>query len=151
VYRALSTSDELGGFLQDNHMCPELAHILVDSLHCEKCGRHPAFRRRHGFYDPEFSALIQAQANLCWSQLFQGRLAHHWSRLQDKFLKTNKDELELDRRYFTGDIWAWRKLVSLIWFAMRMQWDFRNADRHGHTKEANHVIRQERLLQLPSV
>jgi hypothetical protein len=30
---------------------------------------------------------------------------------------------------------------------MRAQWDHRNADRHGRTKEANHEIRHARLLQ----
>jgi hypothetical protein len=80
-------------------------------------------------FEPAFSDLIQAQANLGWSQIFQGRLALNWSRLQDEFLDANNGKLKLDRRYFTGVIWA-RKLISLLWTSMRTQWDLRNANRH---------------------
>jgi hypothetical protein len=137
---------ELGYFLEANHTCPELAFILLDALHCEVHGCHPAFQRRHGVYDDQFSAaLLQAQTNLGWSQLLQGRLAKDWSRLQDNFREENKRELEIDPRYYTGDIWA-RKLVSHLWGAIKVQWDLWNGVRHGHTKEANHVIRHARLL-----
>jgi hypothetical protein len=33
-----------------------------------------------------------------------------------------------------------------LWGIMRAQWDHRNADRHGRTKEANHEIRHAQLL-----
>jgi hypothetical protein len=61
-------------------------------------------------------------------------------------LSTHNDEFKLDRRYWTGAIWT-RKLISLLWKEMRAQWDLRNADRHGSTKEADHDIRHARLLK----
>jgi hypothetical protein len=136
---------DLEDFLQANHTCPALAHILLDSLHCEIRGTHPAFQRQHGVHDPAFSDLLQAQTKLGWSQLFQGRLVENWSHLQERFLADNNDDLELVRRYFTGNIWA-RKLISLLWLAIRAQWNLRNTDRHGRTTEANHAIRHKRLL-----
>ena len=39
-----------------------------------------------------------------------------------------------------------RKFISLLWLAIRAQWDLRHADRHGRTKAANHAIRHARLL-----
>jgi hypothetical protein len=54
-------------------------------------------------------------------------------------------EFKLDRRCWTGAIWA-RKLISLLWLAIRAQWDLRNADRHGRTKAAHHAIRRKRLI-----
>jgi hypothetical protein len=78
-------------------------------------------------------------------QLFQGRLVKEWSKLQEEFLDSHNAKLKLDRRYYSGNIWA-RKLVNLLWGIMRAQWDHRNADQHGRTKEANHEIRHARLL-----
>ena len=99
-------------------------------------GRTPTFQHQHGGANPRFKALIQAQTNnIGWSQIFQGpRLVSNWA-------------IKLDRRCWTGAIWA-RKLVPLLWLrAMRTQRDFRrNADRHGCTKAANHAIRHARLL-----
>jgi hypothetical protein len=138
--------DELGDFLQANHTCPTLAYILLDSLGREVDGGSQSFQHRHGVTDPRFDRLLQAQTDLGWSQLFQGRLSIEWSRLQEEFLATHNDDLKLDRRYFTGAIWA-RKLISLLWLAMRAQWTLRNADRHGTTTAANHAIRHARLLQ----
>jgi hypothetical protein len=131
--------EDLGGFLQDIYTCPELGHILMTSLHCEASGGVPAFQRRHGVESPQFDSLLQSQTNMGWCQLFQGRLAQDWSRLQDEFLANNNAKFKLDRRYWTGKIWT-RKLISLLWLAMRAQWDLRNADRHGRTKAANHAI-----------
>jgi hypothetical protein len=82
-----------------------------------------------------------------WSQLFQGRLlVKDWGQLQEDFIDKNINTLKLDRRYYSGAIWA-RKLVTLLWKIMRAQWYHRNADRHGRTKAANHQIRHKRLLQ----
>ena len=136
---------DLAGFLEEQHTCPALAHILLDTLHYEVHGQHPAFQHRHGGADPRFKALIQAQTNIGWSQIFQGRLVTNWATLQEDFLETNNDAFKLDRRYWTGEIWT-RKLISLLWLAVRAQWDLRNADRHGRTKAANHAIRHARLL-----
>jgi hypothetical protein len=138
--------EELGGGLQDNYTCPELGQILMTSLHCEVAGGLQAFQSRHGVDDPKFAALLQSQTNLGWSQLFQGRLTQEWGQLQDKFLANNNDEFKLDRQHWMGALWT-RKLISLLWRAMRAQWDLRTADRHGRTKEANHAIRHARLLQ----
>jgi hypothetical protein len=69
-----------------------------------------------------------------------------WGQLQEDFIENNNDTLKLDRRYYSSAIWA-RKLISILWKIMRAQWDYRNADRHGRTKDANHQIRCERLLQ----
>ena len=138
-------SEDLATFLEQQYTCPALAHILLDTLNSEVHGRTPAFQHRHGGADPRFRALLQAQTNIGWSQIFQGRLVTNWAILQEDFLETNNSEFKLDRRYHTGDIWA-RKLISLLWLAMRAQWDLRNADRHGRTKAANHAIRHARLL-----
>jgi hypothetical protein len=137
--------EDLGQFLEDNHTCPALAHILLDALHSEVLGNAPAFQRRHGGDDPQFRALLQAQTNVGWSQLFQGRLVAQWALLQDDFLATNNEEFKLDRRYWTGDIWA-RKLISLLWLAMRAHWVLRNANRHGRNQAANHAIRHACLI-----
>jgi hypothetical protein len=137
--------EDLGTFLEEQHTCPALAHILLDTLHSEVLGRTPGFRNRHGGADPRFRALLQAQTNIGWSQIFQGRLVSNWAILQEDFLATHNAEFKLDRRYWTGDIWA-RKLISLLWLAIRAQWDLRNADRHGRTKAANHAIRHQRLI-----
>jgi hypothetical protein len=69
-----------------------------------------------------------------------------WGQLQEDFIENNNDTLKLDRRYYTGAIWA-RKFISVLWKILRAQWDHHNADRHGRTKDANHQIRRERLLQ----
>jgi hypothetical protein len=137
---------DMPNLLQENHTYLKLANILLDTLHCEVYGQAPAFQRRHGVYVSLFRGLLQAQTDLGWSQLFQGRLVQDWSRLQERFLETHNTELKLDRRYYTGAIWT-RKVISLLWVAMRNQWDLRNADRHGRTKAANHAIRHTRLLQ----
>jgi hypothetical protein len=137
---------DLWGFLQDNYTCPELGHILMTTLHCEVSGGVPTFQRRHGVDNPKFSSLLQSQTNVGWSQIFQGRLAQNWSRLQDECLVNNNDEFKLDHRYWTGEIWT-RKLISLLWFTMRAQWDLRNADRHGRTKAANHAIQHAWVLK----
>jgi hypothetical protein len=137
--------EDLSSFLEAQHTCPALAYILLDTLHNEVHGRAHAFQNRHGGADPRFRELLQAQTNIGWSQLFQGRLVSHWALLQEDFLAANNSEFKLDRRYWTGEIWA-RKLISLLWLAMRAQWDLRNADRHGRTKAANHAIRHARLL-----
>jgi hypothetical protein len=56
--------------------------------------------------------------------------------------------MKLDRRYFSGHLWA-RKLINLLWRTIHTQWDHRNADRHGHTKATNHTIHHEcQLCQL---
>jgi hypothetical protein len=86
-----------------------------------------------------------AQAFVGWSQLFQGRLVHDWSRLQEAFLANMPPALQPDRKFYTGAIWT-RKLISLLWVIMRAQWDHRNADRHGRTKEEQHAIKHARLM-----
>jgi hypothetical protein len=120
--------------------------ILLNSLKWEVHGTSPAFQQRHGTNDPEFGALLQAQTNLGWSQLFQGRLVTNWGRLQEQFLQIYQAELKLDRRYYTRPLWV-RKVISLLWGAMRKQWDLRNEDRHGTTTATNHAKRHTRLLK----
>jgi hypothetical protein len=155
LYRCPARRDEmedflrttLGTFLQDNHStCPKLANTLIDGLYCNlHDARYPAFKIRHGSNEPEYRKLHQLQACVGWTQLFQGRLVKDWAQLQDAFLEANKEELQIDRRYNTGDIWA-RKIVSLLWKIMRTQWDNRNRDLHGDTREASYAIRRARLL-----
>jgi hypothetical protein len=137
--------EDLGTFLEENHTCPALANILLDTLCSEIHGRTPAFQHRHGVADPRFRDLIQGQTNIGWSQLFQDRSVRNWAILQDDFLATHNASLKLDRRCWTGATWV-RKLISLLWLAVRAQWASRNADRHGRTKAANHAIRHARLL-----
>jgi hypothetical protein len=138
-------ADTLAGFLQDNYTCPALAHILLDSLRREIQGSDQTFQHRHGVNDERCNALLQAQTNIGWPQLFQGRLAIQWSQIQEEFLIANNTEFKLDRRIWTGDIWA-RNLISLIWNNLQEQWHSRNADRHGRTKEQNHAIRHAKIL-----
>ena len=47
---------------------------------------------------------VEAQTNIGWSQIFQGRLVTNWAILQEDFLETNNATLKLDRRYSTGAI-----------------------------------------------
>jgi hypothetical protein len=119
---------------------------LLEALCCD-CheARCPEFTSRHGATDPKYRRLHQRQAFVGWSQLFQGRLVNDWSHLQEEFLTQNNAQLKLDRRYYTGDIWA-RKLISLLWTTIRACWDHRNADRHGRTKEESQSIRHKRLM-----
>jgi hypothetical protein len=133
-------------FLQDNHTCPKLAYTLLEALYCD-CheARCPEFTSRHGATTPQYRQLHQRQAQVGWSQLFQGRLVTDWSHLQEAFLEQHNAQLKLDRRYYTGDLWA-RKLISLLWTTIRAQWDERNADRHGRTTEESQSIRHNRLL-----
>jgi hypothetical protein len=102
-------------FLQDNYTCPQLANTLIDTLYCNlHDARYPAFRNRHGANEPQFRKLHQLQAFVGWSQIFQGRLVQEcWSILQEEFLVANNAELKLDRRYYTGEIWAC-KLINLL-------------------------------------
>jgi hypothetical protein len=68
------------GFSPGQPHMPSLSiHPTLDSLQWEVHGQSPAFQQRHGTNQPEFRALLQAQTNLGWSQLFQGRLAAHWA------------------------------------------------------------------------
>jgi hypothetical protein len=134
-------------FLEANHTSPALAYTLLEALYCDLSdSRYPEFTHRHGADDPKYRKLHQTQAYVGWSQLFQGRLVKDWSILQEEFLETHNAEMKLDRRYYSGSIWA-RKLVNLLWSTMRAQWDHRNADQHGRTKQENHAIRHERVLR----
>ena len=138
--------ETLQSFLQEQHTCPKLAYTLLDALYSDiDDSRYPQFGNRHGANDPAYQRLHQLQAYVGWSQLFQGRLVTDWSRLQEAFLANLPPNLQPDRKYYTGAIWA-RKLVSLLWDIMRAQWDHRNADRHGRTPEENHSIRHSRLM-----
>jgi hypothetical protein len=132
---------DLTAFLQANYTCPALASILLDSLHREIQGKPHTFQKRHGVQDPKYNALLQAQTNIGPNSSTADSLqigvvckTHFW-------IKTFK----LDRRHWSGAIWT-RKLISLLWTAMRAQWDLRNADRHGRTTAANHAIRHAHLL-----
>jgi hypothetical protein len=69
-----------------------------------------------------------------------------WSKLQEEFLEENSAEMAVDRRHYTGAMWA-RKLVNILWTIIRAQWDSRNADRHGRTPEESQSIRRDRLVQ----
>jgi hypothetical protein len=138
--------DILQTFLQDEHTCPRLAYTLLTALYSDLSDdRLPEFKNKHGANDPPYRKLHDLQAQVGWSQLFQGRLVKEWSILQDAFLESHKKEFKIDRRYYTGAIWA-RKLVSLLWAAMRDCWNHRNGDRHGKTKEENHSIRHTRVM-----
>jgi hypothetical protein len=133
-------------FLEANHTSPTLAYTLLEALYCNPHeSRYPQFRIRHGANDPKYRKLHQRQVYAGWWQLFQGPLVKDWSELQEEFLDNHNTELKLDRQYYPGTIWA-RKLVNLSWGIICAQWDHRNADRHGRTKEANHEIRHARLL-----
>ena len=138
--------DTLQSFLQEQVTCPRLAYTLLEALHSDiDDSRYPQFKNRHGANDPNYRKLHQLQAYVGWSQLFQGRLVKEWSQLQEAFLENLPPNLQPDRKYYTGDIWA-RKLVTLLWGIIRAQWDHRNADRHGRTKEENRAIRHARLM-----
>ena len=76
----------LASFLEEQHTCSALAYILLDTLYYEVHGQHPAFQHQHGGTNPRFQALIQAQTNIGWSQIFQGRLVNNWATLQEDFL-----------------------------------------------------------------
>ena len=108
---------DLASFLEAHYTCPALAHILLDTLYYKVHGRNTAFQHRHGGTDPWFKAPIQAQTNIGWSQIFQGRLVTHWAILQEDFLETINATFKLDQRYWTGAIWT-RKLISLLWQAI---------------------------------
>jgi hypothetical protein len=138
--------ETLCDFLEENHTSPALAYTLLEALYSDlRDDRYPKFSNRHGANDPKYRKLHQTQAYIGWSQLFQGRLVKDWSQLQEEFIDQNNADMKLDRRYYSGTIWA-RKLINLLWSTVREQWDDRNADRHGRTKAANHAIRHERLL-----
>jgi hypothetical protein len=134
-------------FLEANHTCPKIAYTLLEALYSDlEDSRYPEFGKLHGSNEPSYRKLQQKQAYIGWSQLFQGRLVKDWGQLQEGFIEKNNATLKLDRRYYSGAIWA-RKLVTLLWKIIHAQWDHRNADRHGTTTAANHKIRHERLLQ----
>jgi hypothetical protein len=100
---------------------------------------------KHGRNAAQFQALLLAQHAIGWEQLLQGRLAQHWSRLQEDYLEQNQHHLKLDRRFHSGDIWS-RKRIALLWTTVRACWDHCNSDRHGTNKEENRAIRRGRLL-----
>jgi hypothetical protein len=138
--------DILPNFLQANHTCLRLACTLLEALCCDlHDARYPVFTHRHGANDPAHRQLHQLQAFAGWSQLFQGRLVKEWGQLQEAFLARNHSTMKLDRRYYSGNVWT-RKLISLLWGTMRAQWDHRNADRHGRTKEESDSIRHDPLM-----
>jgi hypothetical protein len=138
--------DILPTFLQANHTWPRLAYTLLEALYCDlHHAGYPVFTHRHGANDPDYRQLHQLQAFAGWSQLFQGRLVKEWGQLQEAFLPRHHSTMKLDRRYYSGDIWT-RKLISLLQGMMRAQWDHRNADRHGRTKEESDSVRRARLM-----
>jgi hypothetical protein len=105
-------------FLQDNHTFPRLANTLLDTIYCDlhNACYYPECKRCHGANDPKLQKLHQTQAFVGWSQLFQGRLlVQDRSRLQEEFLEENNTNLELDRGYNMGAIWA-RKLITFLWW-----------------------------------
>jgi hypothetical protein len=68
-----------------------------------------------------------------------------WGQLQEAFLARHHSTVKLDRRCCSGDIWT-QKLISPLWGMMRAQWDHRNADRHGRTKDESDSIHHARLM-----
>lgn len=137
--------ESVSSFLEENHTCPQLAHSLLEALYCEiDEARYPHFTQQHGANEPKFRKLHQLQAFVGWSQLFQGILVLEWSQLQEEFLEENAKELGVDRRHYSGAIWA-KKVVILLWSIIRAQWEHRNADRHGRTKHDSESIRRTRI------
>jgi hypothetical protein len=132
-------------FLETHHTCPELGWCLSSILSSQIRGIEPRFGKSHGSNKPGIRELLQTQHEIGWAQLFQGRFAKGWSRLQDEFLDDNNYHLKLDRKYHSGDIWL-RKLIALLWTTVRACWDHRNSSRHGTNKEENHAIRRAKLL-----
>ena len=130
--------NRLQAFHETEHTCPALQDTLFTALKFEIFGRPPGFSNHHD--NDAVTRLRQEQTLLGWSQLFRGRLTCKWAEIQQRFLLT----LEVDRRYFTGDLWA-RKLINLLWQCNRTLWDARNLDRHGHTPLQNQAIRRNRL------
>jgi hypothetical protein len=113
--------ESVSSFLEENHTCPQLAHSLLEALYCEiDKARYPHFTQRNGANEPKFRKLHQLQAFVGWFQLFQGRLVLKWSQLQEEFLEEYAAELAVDRRHYTGAIWA-EKVVTLLWSIVRAQ------------------------------
>jgi hypothetical protein len=55
--------ETLGTFLEESHTCPQLAHSLLEAIYCNlEDSRYPAFKNRHGAYEPKFPKLHQLQA-----------------------------------------------------------------------------------------
>jgi hypothetical protein len=99
-------------FLEANHTCPKIAYTLLEALYSDlEDSRYPEFGKLHGSNEPSYRKLHQKQAYIGWSQLFQGRLVKDWGQLQEAFIEINNETLKLDRRYYSGAIWA-RKLVT---------------------------------------
>jgi hypothetical protein len=135
----------LTNFFEANPTCPELGWCLGSILSSQIRGTEPTFGTKHGRDAAQFQALLLTQHALGWDQLVQGRLAQHWSLLQEDYLDQNQHHLKFDRRFHSVDIWT-RKLIALQWTTVRACWDHHNSDSHGTNKEENHAIRRGRLL-----
>jgi hypothetical protein len=98
-------------FLETQHTCPELNWCLSSIFSSQIWGTEPTFGARHGRDEPRFQTLVHAQHVIGWGQLFQGRLAQHWSRLHEEFLDWHNHHLKLDRK-FHSDTETYRTLVD---------------------------------------
>ena len=79
-------NDTFPSFLQEKPTSHRLAYTLLEAFYSDLKDSYPELGNRHGAHNPDFRRLHQLQPCVGWSQLFQGRLVHKWSLLQEAFL-----------------------------------------------------------------
>ena len=84
-------------------------------------------------FPSEVRDLIMQQNSIGWRQLFNGRFATEWLRLQQQYYHKHRNIAENNRR--DGGIWQ-VQLTLLLWDQWRAVWKLRNQDVHGHDEAA---------------
>jgi hypothetical protein len=77
--------------------------------------------------------IIQQNAIGSWRQLFNGRFATEWSRLQQTYYQKHRTKAENRRR--DGGTWQ-VQLIIVLWDQRREVWKLRNQDVHGQDDAA---------------
>jgi hypothetical protein len=105
------------------HTRPNLQMILLTALEAWFTNTPADFSK----YPTQYSHLIRQQTQICWRQLFNGRLSMEWSQLQDEYLH----QQGLHNKKTTGLLWA-MSILSKIWEEWTLIWTIRNQVIHGH-------------------
>ena len=80
-------------------------------------------------FPQEVRGLILNQNAIGWRQIFRGRFANEWQRIQNEYYMKHKRKTEFKR---TGERWQ-QLLIQVIWDAWFELWTLRNGEIHGTT------------------
>lgn len=111
------------------------AHTILSFVTClekQRCsGSTPVANGSVDYCVPqEVRLLIQQQNAIGWQQIFLGRFASKWQRIQSEYYVPHKRRSVFKR---TGEMWQ-KSLILVIWDSWFDLWSTRNGEVHGKTR-----------------